>query len=316
MSSPPRNSPAAPPFVRIAAELRHQITTGRLRAGERVPSTREIARDWRVAIATATKVLAVLRQEGLVKMVPGVGTVVEALAPPKRTGEARETSDVSRERIVHAAIQVADTEGLAALSMRRIARDLGVATMSLYRYVAGKEELVLHMADSAFGEERLPSPPPAGWRARLECTARLQWRLCQRHPWVAQITSMTRPQLVPSAMAHTEGVLAALEDVGLDARTRLHAATCLAAYVRGLGVDLEPEAQAEQETGVTADEWMQSQDATLKVILESVAFPAFSRLFAQPDIELDLDSMFEFGLTRLLDGFETLVRDAKKSRRH
>jgi hypothetical protein len=63
---------------------------------------------------------------------------------------------------------------------------------------------------------------------------------------------------------------------------------------------------------------MESQDATLKVILESGAFPAFSRLFAQPDLDLDLDldSMFELGLARLLDGLEELVRDAKKSRKH
>jgi AcrR family transcriptional regulator len=107
-----------------------------------------------------------------VRAVRGIGTVVDspavAAGPPLRR-EAREPEqELTRERVVCTAIAIADAEGLPALSMRRVADDLGIATMSLYRYVPGKEELVLLMADSTLGEERLPELPPPDWRAHLE----------------------------------------------------------------------------------------------------------------------------------------------------
>ncbi|GAA5031799.1 winged helix-turn-helix domain-containing protein [Actinopolymorpha pittospori] len=71
-----------PPSVRILTEIRRRIATGELRAGDRVPSTRQITQQWGVAMATATKVLTALREEGLVRVVPGVGTVVDAAAGP------------------------------------------------------------------------------------------------------------------------------------------------------------------------------------------------------------------------------------------
>src|ERR1700750_2846792 len=122
-----------PPYARIAAELRDQIERGELRPGQRVPSTREITGRWGVAMATATKVLAALRQDGLVHPVPGVGTVVRDPGPeagrppapgrPARPGPARPATrtPMAPDRIVAAAIVVADAEGLAGLSMRRVA---------------------------------------------------------------------------------------------------------------------------------------------------------------------------------------------------
>src|ERR1700733_8338657 len=119
-----------PPYAQIAAELRDQITNGTLAPGDRVPSTREITQRWGVAMATATKALTALRQEGIVRPIPGVGTVVGArppahrrplaLAPPPPPpgpGAARRrgTSDprLAPDRIVAAAMAVADAEGLA-----------------------------------------------------------------------------------------------------------------------------------------------------------------------------------------------------------
>jgi DNA-binding transcriptional MocR family regulator len=139
----------------IVAELRHRIETGELAPGDRVPSTREIVRRWGVAMATATKVLTQLRHEGLVRAVPGVGTVVATGAGPAprptarparaRPRPVRGDEEVSSARIVAAAIAVADAEGLASVSMRRVAAELGMATMSMYRYVADKEDLLARM---------------------------------------------------------------------------------------------------------------------------------------------------------------------------
>src|SRR3954451_9629537 len=215
---------ADPPYLRIVAELRDRITMGELGAGDRVPSTRQITQDWGVAMATATKVLATLQQEGLVRAVPGVGTVVAGRQSTPRPRRLREPGDgLTRERIVHTAIDSADAEGSGALSMRRVAAELGVATMSIYRHVRGKDELLLAMIDMAIGEWPLPEVPPAGWRARLELSSRLQWDGFRRHPWLAPAISLSRPQPTPNGMAHTEWALRALEGLGLDRPTMLYA---------------------------------------------------------------------------------------------
>ncbi len=305
--------------VRIVDELRRRIVAGELRDGERVPSTRQITQEWGVAMATATKVLTALRQEGLVRAVPGVGTFVDLGRPPATSqgpaptggrdaaGVDEPERSLSRERVVQAGITIADREGLAALAMRRVAAELGTATMSLYRYVRGKDDLLMEMVNSVFGRYPLPDPAGLDWRARLEALCRLQWAAYQRHPWLAQYVSMTRPQLVPRAMAHTEWSMAALDTAGLDPGGRLHVAVTLANYVRGTAVNLEPEAQAEQDSGVTSDEWIASQGAQLQAIVATGSFPMFAEMAQLEDLELSLDTLFEFGLLRLLDGIEVFV---------
>src|SRR6516225_6827281 len=108
-------------YKEIADAIRTRITLGKLAPGEPIPSARAITREWGVAVATATRAVAVLRDEGLVDARPGVGTVV-AIRPARIRGH-RETSatELTTERIVATAIDIADTEGLPAVSMRRIA---------------------------------------------------------------------------------------------------------------------------------------------------------------------------------------------------
>jgi AcrR family transcriptional regulator len=305
-----------PPSVRIVVELRRRIAAGELRDGERVPSTRQITQQWGVAMATATKVLTALRQEGLVRAVPGVGTVVSAGTPPAVAGRRGRPRDIdlalTRDRVVQAGIEIADAEGLAALAMRRVAAALGTATMSLYRYVRSKDELLMLMVDSLFGRYPLPDATGLDWRARLETLCRLQWAAYQRHPWLAQFVSMTRPQLVPGAMAHTEWAMAALEHLGLDLGDRLHIAVTLASYVRGTAVNLEPEAQAEQDSGMTSEKWMESQGALMAVIVSSGAFPMLAAVANDDDLALDLDSLFDFGLRRLMDGLAVFVDEHRE----
>ena len=123
---------------RIAAELAARIAAGEPPPGERNMSTRQIMAEYGVAMATATKVIAHLRDEGLVRARPGVGTVVSGNAPPPGTGP-------DRDLVVRTAITIADAEGLQGLSMRRLAGELSMPTMSVYRHVKDKEELVLLM---------------------------------------------------------------------------------------------------------------------------------------------------------------------------
>jgi len=307
------------PYAQIADEIRHRITTGALRDGDLVPSARQITREFGVALATATKVLAALRTDGLVRPVPGVGTVVVAPTDATPTGAAASVAptrhhpranehDLTRARVVRAAIAVADSEGLGGLSMRRIATELGVATMSLYRHVPNKDELVLLMVDTVFADTPPPAERPAGWRAQLETLSRLQWTAYKQHPWVASVLSMTRPQLLPHGVAHTEWAMRAVDGLGLDPGTLLHAVVTLFGYVRGTATGIESQAQTVQDTGVTDQEWMDAHDDEFTAYFADGPYPTLARLSmlektSDTPATLDLDSLFEFGLTSLLDGY-------------
>jgi DNA-binding transcriptional regulator YhcF (GntR family) len=289
----------SPVYRVIAAELAARIAAGRPGPGERIPSTRQIMAEFGVAMATASKVIAHLRDEGLVQAKPGVGTVVATGAVP---------AGPDRELVVRTAVTIADAEGLTGLSMRRLAGELGIPTMSVYRHVADKEELVLLMMDRVMG---LNPPPPDldpdrdDWRVCVEALARLQWSMYRRHTWLAQAVSFTRPLLAPNAMAHTEWTMRALEGHGLDPNTQFRAAVTIANYVRGTAVNLEEEAQAEQETGMTDVEWFDTQQQRFAAVMATGRLPLMARFMATPGHELDLDILLDFGLARLLDGLAT-----------
>ncbi|MEV3992072.1 TetR/AcrR family transcriptional regulator C-terminal domain-containing protein [Streptomyces sp. NPDC049837] len=300
-----------PPYLRIAADIRQRIADGDLRPGDRVPSTRQIAQQWGVALATATKALTTLRLEGTVQARPRVGTVVAGTETPAPAPAPRRSAEpeLTQARIVRAAIEIADAEGLAALSMRGVAARLGVAAMSPYRYVGSKDELVALMADAAYGEVTGPAVPEHGWRARMEGAARAMWEVCRRHPWVAQIGPLSRPLVLPNLMAHGERVLGALEGSGLDAKTRFDIHLLIYSYVQGLAVNLEREVQAQATTGLTEDEWMNTQARSMAEVVGSGRYPALARTLAgfEDGYDLDLDALFEFGLGPLLAGIERLV---------
>ena len=291
-----------PPYRRIAAAIADRIAAGELAPGDRVPSTRQIVEGYGVAMATATKALTELRTQGLVRAEPGVGTVVAAPARRARPQPARSSM---QDQIVAAAVRIADAEGLPGLSMRRLGAELGVPTMSLYRHVTDKEHLVLLMLDRVFAAHPPPDPGPDGWRARAEALARLQWSMYRRHPWLAQAVSFTRPLLAPHAMAHTEWTMRALDGRGLDDHALFVAAVMLANYVRGTAVNLESEAQAEQESGLTDDEWMDAQRERFAELLTDL--PLIARFANRPEADMSLDELMEFGLQRLLDGLAPML---------
>lgn len=303
-----------PPYLRIVAAIRRRIADGELAPGDRVPSTRQLAGEWGVALATATKALTTLRLEGLVEARPRVGTVVAGTAPvaPARRRPSSvpdPEQELSLDRIVRTAIDIADTEGLSALSMRGVAARLGVAAMSTYRYVPSKDDLILLMADAAFGEESYPADAPEEWRSRIEVGARTVWKLYRKHPWLAQIGSLTRPLLVPNLMVHGEWVLQALDGHGLDATKLFDIHVLLYSHVQGLATHLEMEAHAAAVTGQSEDQWMDSRTPALQELVESGRFPTFTKVVGafEDGYDLRLDALFEFGLKALLDGLAPLV---------
>jgi hypothetical protein len=163
------------------------------------------------------------------------------------------------------------------------------------------------MADALFGVEPPPAAAPPGWRARLELYARLQWTLYRDHPWLATLMSFTRPILAPNGMAYTEWAMRAVAGTGLDVETVFRTVVTVANYTRGTAVNLEWEADAEEDTGITDEQWQAAQGETLGAILSTGSFPMMSRIITNTDLDFDLDDLFEFGLARLLDGIEVLV---------
>ncbi|MEV7037508.1 GntR family transcriptional regulator [Amycolatopsis sp. NPDC051061] len=284
-------------YVVIADELRGRIARGELPPGARVPSTRRLATDHGVAMATAAKALALLGQEGLVRAEPRSGTVV---ASRERRGSQR---GLTRDRIVRAAIEIADAEGLAALSMRGVAARLGAATMAPYKYVTGKDELVLLMADAAYGERGYPENPPPGWRERLTLGGRTLWSLYRRHPWLAQLAPITRPLPLRNLGLHAEWALAALAELGVDAATLCDLHVLFFSYVQGIAIHLEREQHALAASGLSEEQWMDKQaPAMAPMTLGRPVFAKMLRELGETGYDLVLEDIFESGMRALLDG--------------
>jgi hypothetical protein len=181
--------------------------------------------------------------------------------------------------------------------------------MSLYRHVSGKDELIQLMADATFAEQELPARPPPGWRAQLEALARVEWAIYRRHPWLAQVISLSfsRPAMMPNGMAHTEWALRAVDGLGLDPATLVHVALMVLGHVQGTALKLMSEVEAEQDTGITSEQWMESQSPALTTLMASGGFPTLLRVASQGGFTFNLDTLFEFGLQRMLDGLETFI---------
>ncbi|QSB05771.1 TetR/AcrR family transcriptional regulator [Natronoglycomyces albus] len=223
------------------------------------------------------------------------------------------------EQIVEAGIDIADAEGLEALSMRKVAEALGVATMSLYSHVPSKAELIDLMVDRASAKhlnlgtvlhEGPTAPSTQTWRSGLEAIARGDWGLYRRHPWLLQV-STSRPNLGPATMDKYERDLRVIEGLGLSDVEMDATVSMINGFVRGVAA-MAAEAQAsEGKTGVSDQEWWESFAPLLAEVMDESAYPTASRVGATVGEEFQSpnqpDFVFEFGLQRLLDGVARLI---------
>ncbi|MDG4786470.1 winged helix-turn-helix transcriptional regulator [Micromonospora sp. WMMD1102] len=218
--------------------------------------------------------------------------------------DAGSGAGLSLHRIVRVAVGLADADGLASLSMRRVAAALDTGAMSLYRYVPGRAELVDLMVESVFGEIDYPAVGPAGWRARIELSARREWAMYQRHPWVLPVVAGTsRPPLGPNLLANVEWVLGALDGFGLDPATMLQLYLTVSDYVQGAARYAQTEAEQERRSGTSIEQWWAVEVAGLGERLGTGRFPLLSRLVGQAGAgPAAVRPDFEFGLARVLDG--------------
>jgi AcrR family transcriptional regulator len=209
---------------------------------------------------------------------------------------------------VQAAVHIAETEGLGAVSMSRVAAELGGATMSLYRYVAGKDELLALMVDAAYGPPPGAPGPDEGWREGL---SRWAWALrgaAHRHPWAVRIPISGLP-VRPHEVAWFEQALTCLRGTGLAEAQKASVILLLSGYVRNIAsteADIEAAIRA---SGGTPQEWMSSYGRMLAKLADPQRFPAIAAFVAAGvfDTADDPDDEFSFGLERVLDGIEALV---------
>jgi AcrR family transcriptional regulator len=220
--------------------------------------------------------------------------------------------------IVDAAIELADAQGMAALSMRAVGQRLGRTGMALYTYVPGKTELVDLMYDRAHAALPPAYPPADGWRAAAQAWADDLWACYQAHPWVLQV-SQVRPVMGPCEYATVEAVTRILSETGLPARLLTRAVGTLFHFVRGAASTVAEAGQAVTDTGQTNEEWWAERSAMLPEVVPDFAerYPTIVRLGAQdtfewdesrPYLEQQARETFEVGLSIILDGVESAVR--------
>ncbi|GAA3381617.1 TetR/AcrR family transcriptional regulator [Cryptosporangium minutisporangium] len=226
---------------------------------------------------------------------------------PRRGPKPRFTVD----DVAAAAIALADTEGLAALSMRRVAERLDVSAMSLYTYVPGKAELIDLMLDTVYAEVPRSDEDTADWRVRLERIARANWELYLRHPWLLQVAT-ARPPLGPNLVAKYDDELRAVDGIGLTDLEMDLVVQMLGDYVHGAARTAVAATLVAQRTGLTDEQWWSQAGPVLEKVYEPARYPTAARVGAAAGVEynaaVDPARAFEFGLQRLLDGVEALIR--------
>jgi AcrR family transcriptional regulator len=213
--------------------------------------------------------------------------------------------------VVQKAIALADRHGLAALSMRRLAEELGVTAMSLYTYVPGKGELLDLMTDAVCAETARPEPGGRTWRERLAQIATENWALYQRHPWLLQVAT-NRPVLGPNLIAKYDYELQAVDGLGLTDVEMDMTIALLADFVHGSVRGEVNQAQAPQDTGMSELEWWEKFQPLLAKVYDAERFPTATRVGAAAGEEFQAAAAprrtFAFGLERLLDGVEALIQ--------
>lgn len=217
---------------------------------------------------------------------------------------------LSIDAVVAAATDLADSEGLEAVTMRRVAQALGVAPMTLYTYVPGKAVLLDLMLDAAYA--RMPRVDTSGqpWRQRLIAVAEENKALFAAHPWAATV-STSRPPLGPGLMAKYEHELSALEDLGLD---DVEMDACLAhllMFVQACARVAADVRAAQHDSAMDDEQWWAVHAPLLARVFDERSYPLAARVGAAAGAAhgsaFNPDHAYEFGLRRVLDGLAALI---------
>ncbi len=231
----------------------------------------------------------------------GIALAWGVAASPQR-GPKRE---MSVERIVDAAVELADAEGLGAVSMAAVAARLGFTPMSLYRYVTAKDDLLLLMQEAATGLPPEEFREPVGWREKLEVLFRAQVQIYVQHPWVLSLPIQGSPA-TPNSSAWVDAALEALEDTPLSADERIGVMLLVSGQSRFYGMVLAGYAERARSTGLD-DAAISAQEAALfDTLVSAEEYPALRRAIDAGVFTSPADP-FQFGLDRSLEGVAAYI---------
>jgi AcrR family transcriptional regulator len=221
---------------------------------------------------------------------------------PERAGRGPRPAH-SRADIAAAAIRIADADGIEAVSLRRVAGELGTGTTTLYRYIATKDELFDLMIDSAIGE-RQPPAPTGDWQADLRVIAYENRAMALRHPWLATLPA-TRPVLGPNSLAWLEATYATVDTRGLDPDEAMAQVGTVLTFVRGHVLDELAEQEAARRSGMDMTTWLSAQARYGEMIFNSGRYPRLSRIMIEaetPHADDRFERAFRAGLEHILAG--------------
>jgi AcrR family transcriptional regulator len=211
-------------------------------------------------------------------------------------------SPLSRERIVRAAIAIADTDGLEGMSLRKVGASLDAGPMRLYGYVSTKEELLELIVDAVYREMLSTERVRGGWRGVLRALAHRTRDAAKKHPWFIELLG-GRPHLGPNALAHLEAALAALSRApGFEKIDDvLQAVGTVNAYVIGRIHSEARELRAGRESGMSKGEWQAASWPYIARLIETGQFPTIAKAVRDAK-HPPLDVLFDNGLECVLDG--------------
>lgn len=214
-------------------------------------------------------------------------------------------------RVVDTAIALADAEGLDAVSMRRMAQELGVVPMTLYTYVPDKAALLDLMLDALYLAMPREGDDGDGWRDRIRTIAEQNRALYDAHPWAAEI-SVSRPPLGPGLMAKYEHELRAFEGTGLDDVEMDSALTYVLGFVQHAARSAAAARTAVERSGRTDQQWWEESGPLLEKVFDRHRYPLAVRVGEAAGAELgaafNAEHAYVFGLERVLDGLGVLIR--------
>ena len=232
---------------------------------------------------------------------------------PKRT--------LSADDVVQAAIAVADRDGLSALTMQAVAKEVGFTTMALYRYFPSKEALIDAIVDAAMGTPPERTAPAGPWRDEVSRWAHAKRAMLMSRPWLAELPFVAAPH-GPNWLTWLEGAVAALSLTGLDAVDVLDMLHVLDGYVRG-GSDTSISLAKARARGMTDEEWGASVATDLMRAIGDPRFPALSATLVagrerpaalvSSGLMEQLDEQFDNGLQRVLDGIQFHIESRNKA---
>ncbi|TJZ57412.1 TetR/AcrR family transcriptional regulator [Streptomyces piniterrae] len=217
---------------------------------------------------------------------------------PRQPSRGRKPA-FSRKAITAAAVALADAEGLEAVTMRRVASEVGAGVMSLYSYAPDKETLLELMVDHVSGELPTADPLTGDWRTDLKAIGHLQRALMLRHPWLPTALSARRT-LGPHTLAFLERALAVLRPTRLDGAAKLEVFAQLTGFVAAQVAHEIAQAAAAQSPERTA-----AEARYLAAVAADGRHPELAEALAAPGRPLDPDSTFTRFLDRLIDGLDT-----------